>query len=273
MADIRTFVLDLDGVVYRGKQPLPGAVETIETLRRLGHQVYFFTNNSTKTRITYQQKLAGMGIPADIEHIMTSSYATALYLQEQGAQGKSVLVVGREGIREELKAVGMIIARDGLHEKVDYVVVGMDRDFCYDTLTKAQHAIMGGAAFIATNRDASFPCENGMVVPGGGAIVAAIEVASGTKPILIGKPETPAMMELLSLAHATPKDAVVVGDRLDTDILVGKRIGALSVLVLTGVTTEKDLAKAPAEMQPDVVVKSLPEMLDRLELRTSNVER
>ena len=263
MGNIRTFVLDLDGVVYRGKQPLPGAVETIEALRRLGHQVYFFTNNSTKTRITYQQKLQSMGIPADLEHIMTSSYATALYLEEQGAQGKSVLVVGREGIREELKAVGMVISDD---EKVDYVVVGMDRDFCYDTLTKAQHAIMGGATFIATNRDASFPMEGGMVVPGGGALVAAIEVASGTKPILIGKPETPAMMEVLHLAHATPKDAVIVGDRLDTDILVGKRIGALSVLVLTGVTKEEDLAKAPAEMQPDIVVKSLPEMLDKLEL-------
>ena len=264
MADTRTFVLDLDGVVYRGKQALPGAVETIETLRRLGHQVYFFTNNSTKTRVTYQQKLAGMGIQADIEHIMTSSYATALYLEEHGAQGKSVLVVGREGIREELKAVGMVIAEDGLHEKVDYVVVGMDRDFCYDTLTKAQHAIMGGATFIATNRDATFPMENGMVLPGGGTIVAAIEVASGVKPILIGKPETPAMMEVLHLAHATPKDAVIVGDRLDTDILVAKRIGALSVLVLTGVTKEKDLESVPEEMKPDMVVKSLPEMLEKV---------
>ena len=262
MADIRTFVLDLDGVVYRGKQPLPGAVETIQTLRRLGHQVYFFTNNSTKTRTDYQQKLEGMGIPVDLEHIMTSSYATALYLQEQGAQRKSVLVVGRDGIKEELRAVGMVIAEDGLHEKVDYVVVGMDRDFCYDTLTKAQHAIMGGATFIATNRDASFPCENGTVVPGGGAMVAAIEVASGVKPILIGKPETPAMMEVLHLARATPKNTVVVGDRLDTDILVGKRIGALSVLVLTGIAKEDDLKTAPPEMQPDVVIRNLGELLD-----------
>ena len=269
MADIRTFVLDLDGVVYRGKQALPGAVETIETLRRLGHQVYFFTNNSTKTRITYRQKLQSMGIQADIEHIMTSSYATALYLQEQEARGKSVLVVGREGIREELKAVGMRISTD---ERVDYVVVGMDRDFCYDTLTKAQHAIMAGATFIATNRDASFPCENGTVVPGAGGLVAAIEVASGVKPILIGKPETPAMMELLQLAHATPGETVVVGDRLDTDIMVGKRIGALSVLALTGIATEQDVLNAPPEMQPDLVVESLPDILDKLELRTSNYE-
>ncbi|HET6456684.1 MAG TPA: HAD-IIA family hydrolase [Armatimonadota bacterium] len=259
MGDTRTFVLDLDGVVYRGKQPLPGAVKTIETLRRLGHQVYFFTNNSTKTRVTYQQKLEGMGIPVDLEHIMTSSYATALYLEEQGAQGKSVLVIGREGIKEELRAVGMVISDD---EKVDYVVVGMDRDFCYDTLTKAQHAIMAGGTFIATNRDASFPCEDGTVVPGGGAMVAAIEVASGVKPILIGKPETPAMMEVLHLAHATPKETVVVGDRLDTDILVAKRIGALSVLVLTGIATEKDLKHAPPEMQPDVVIRNLGELLD-----------
>jgi len=264
MVDIRTFVLDLDGVVYRGKQALPGAVETIQTLRRLGHQVYFFTNNSTRTRIAYQQKLAEMGVPADIEHIMTSSYATALYLQEQGAQGKSVLVVGREGIRKELTAVGMEISTDGLHEKVDYVVVGMDRDFDYEMLTKAQNAIIRGATFIATNKDASFPCEDGRVVPGAGGLVAAIEVASGTKSILIGKPETPAMMEILHMAKANPHEAIIVGDRLDTDILVGKRIGALSVLVLTGVTTEKDLEKAPAEMQPDVVIRTLDELLEKV---------
>lgn len=258
---VRTFVFDLDGVVYRGTQPLPGAVDTIATLRQLGHQVYFFTNNSTKTRASYAEKLRGMGIPADEDHIMTSSYATALYLTEQGAQGASVFVIGENGPKAELSAVGMEIVEDS--GKADYVIVGMDRQFTYDKLRKAQQAIFHGAKFIATNRDNTFPLEDGLVVPGGGAIVSAIEAAAGVTPILIGKPEVYAMRKVLDLAHSSPNDSVIVGDRLDTDVLVGKRLGANTVLVLTGVTTEKDLESAPSELQPDIVINQLPEMLEK----------
>ena len=258
---VRTFVFDLDGVVYRGAQPLPGAVDTIATLRQLGHQVYFFTNNSTQTRTSYTEKLRNMGIPVDEEHIMTSSYATALYFMEQGAQGRSVFVVGEEGISVELSAAGMKIVEDG--EKADYVVVGMDRQFTYEKLKKAQQAIFHGAKFIATNRDNTFPLEEGLVVPGGGAIVSAIEAASGVTPILIGKPEVYAMRKVLDLAGASPKDSIIIGDRLDTDVLVGKRLGALTVLALTGVTTEKDLESAPPELQPDIVIRNLPEILEK----------
>ena len=268
---VQTFVFDLDGVVYRGEQPLPGAVDSIEALRRLGHQVYFFTNNSTHTRTTYAEKLARMGVPADEDHIMTSAYATALYLTEKGARGASVFVVGEEGPREELRAAGLKLVEDGLDEKVDYVVAGLDRKFDYDTLTKAQHAILAGAEFIATNRDATFPLEEGLIVPGSGALVSAIEAAAGVTPILIGKPETYAMCKVLELAHASPENSVVVGDRLDTDVLVGKRIGAITVLVLTGVTTEEDLASAPPELRPDVVVHGLSEMLGKLSAFSSQL--
>lgn len=261
---VRTFVFDLDGVVYRGMQPLPGAVDTIATLRQFEHQVYFFTNNSTQTRSTYAEKLRGMGIPADEEHIMTSSYATALYLSEKGAQGAAALVVGEEGPRVELSAIGMRLVEDGATEGVDYVVVGMDREFTYEKLKKAQQAIFKGAEFVATNRDNTFPLEDGLLVPGGGAIVSAIEAATGVTPAVIGKPETYAMRKVLDVAHASPEDSVIVGDRLDTDILVGKRLGATTVLVLTGVTTEKDLETAAPERRPDVVIRRLPEMLERL---------
>jgi phosphoglycolate/pyridoxal phosphate phosphatase family enzyme len=255
---VRAFVFDLDGVIYRGEQPLPGAIETIHTLRQLGHQVYFFTNNSTQTRTSYMHKLCGMGIPVDEEHIMTSSYATALYLDEQGARGASVYIVGGEGINVELTAIGMRVV-DG--PPADYVVVGLDREFCYDKLMKAQQAIFKGAQFIATNRDTTFPLEDGLVAPGSGSIVAAVEAASGVKPVTIAKPETPALLEIMHLAHSTPQDTVVVGDRLDTDILVGKRAGTITVLVLTGISKEADVAAAPAEMRPEVVVNYLPEML------------
>jgi phosphoglycolate/pyridoxal phosphate phosphatase family enzyme len=256
----------LDGVIYRGEQPLPGAVDTIRNLRHLGHQVYFFTNNSTQTRTTFARKLSGMGIPVDEDHIMTSAYATALYLKERGARGKSVYVLGEKGPRVELTAIGMTVVEDALAEKTDYVVVGLDRYFDYGKLTQAQQAIVHGAELIATNTDTTFPLEDGLVVPGGGSIVAAVEAASGVKAIVIGKPETPAMNEILSIAQAVPEQTVVVGDRLETDILAGKRIGATTVLVLTGVTKREDLNTAPPDLQPDIVVDTLPEMITILGL-------
>jgi len=259
---VRTFVFDLDGVVYRGKKALPGAVDTIETLRRHGHQVYFFTNNSTQSRATYVGKLRTIGLYTEEDHVMTSAFATALYLVERGAQGKTVFVVGEEGLRRELAGAGMKLVCDGIHQKVDHVVVGMDRDFTYEKLMRAHRAIADGAEFIATNRDATFPVEGGLVVPGGGTMVAAIETATGVKPLLIGKPETYAMRKILDLAQTPPEDAVIVGDRLDTDIRVGNKIGAMTVLVLTGIATRTEVAAAAPELRPDIVIQRLPEMLE-----------
>ena len=258
---VRTFVFDLDGVVYRGEQPLPGAADTIQSLRRLGHQVYFFTNNSSKSRPFYQEKLLSMGIPADIEHIMTAGYATALYLIENGARGASVFAIGEFGLLGELEAVGMNLTDD---EPVDYVVVGIDRKFNYNTLVKAQRVILGGAKFIATNPDTTYPLEGGLIVPGNGALVAAIRAATGVEPIMIGKPETTAMHEILALAHATPADTVVVGDRLDTDIQAGNRIGATTVLVLTGIATMDEVQTAPPDMKPEIIIKELPELIEAI---------
>ena len=263
---VRTFVFDLDGVIYRGEQPLPGAVETLADLNRLGHQVYFFTNNATKNRDTFLHKLQRMNVSTDIDHVMTSAYATALYLKGLGASNASVLVVGEHGLRDELAAIGMKVVDDPEEEKVDFVVAALDRKFDYGKLTKAQHAIFKGATFIATNRDSSLPLEEGLVIPGGGAIVAAIEAAAGVTPTTIGKPERPAMMEVLKLANAKPEDTVVVGDRLETDILAGNRIGATTFLVLTGISTESDLQTAPHDQRPTFVIKSLPEIIDKLSL-------
>jgi len=261
---VRTFVFDLDGVVYRGSQPIPDAAATIETLMNLGHQVYFFTNNSTKTRPDFVRKLGNMGIPADEEHMMTSSYATALYLEEQGARGKTAYIVGEKGIRVELTAIGMKIAEDGTSEHVDYVVVGLDRKFDYEKMKNAQQAIFQGAEFIATNADSTFPSENGKVTPGAGSIVAAIAAASGAKPIVIAKPELPAMHEVMRLANTDAEHTIVIGDRLDTDILVGNRVGAVTVLVLTGIAKEEDLKTAAPDHQPTIVVGTLSEMLRKL---------
>jgi phosphoglycolate/pyridoxal phosphate phosphatase family enzyme len=256
---VRTFVFDLDGVVYRGEQPLPGAVDTIETLSppQADHQVYFFTNNSSKTREFYLDKLQRMGIATDVDHIMTASRATALYLREEGAQ---------EGLREALLSAEMRLVEDVSREKVDYVVVGIDHGFNFQKLVDAQQAIFGGAKLIATNPDLTFPGENGRVTPGNGALVAAVEAASGVKATVIGKPSPTAIHEILTLAQSSPENAVIVGDRLDTDVLAGKRIGALTVLVLTGITSQADVDAAPPEMRPDIVIATLPELPERLHL-------
>ena len=263
---VLTFIFDLDGVVYRGEQPLPGAVETLADLNRLGHQVYFFTNNATKSRELFLHKLQRMNVQTDLDHVMTSAYATALYLKGQGAADASVYVVGEQGLRDELAAIGMTLVDDPDKTRTDFVVAALDRKFDYGKLTKAQHAIFNGATFIATNRDSSLPLEEGLVLPGGGAIVAAIEAAAKTTPATIGKPEKPAMQELLKLAGATPENTIVVGDRLETDILAGNRVDCRTFLVLTGISTESDLETAPAEHRPTFVIRSLPEIMEKLKL-------
>ncbi|GIV19905.1 MAG: hypothetical protein KatS3mg023_1656 [Armatimonadota bacterium] len=256
----RLYIFDLDGVIYRGEEPMPFAAETIHRLRREGKMVRFLTNNSALTREAYVRRLTGMGIPCDEEDFMTSAYATALYLQSQGASGKRVFIVGEEGIHEELRRIGMQVVTDPEEEGADYVVVGIDRDFTYDKLRRAHYAIQQGAQFIATNRDATYPAAGGKIVPGGGAIVAAIATCTGVEPLVIGKPNVYSIQLLLQRSGVLPSQAVLVGDRLDTDVLVGKRAGVYTVLVLTGVTSEEEVWQAPPEMTPQRVIGTLAEL-------------
>ena len=186
-----------------------------------------------------------------------------LDLTEIGAQGSTVYAIGQFGLKGELEAIGMKLV-DGVD--VDFVVVGIDRKFNYDMIVTAQNAIFRGAKFIAANPDTSFPLENGRVIAGNGALVAAIQAASGVAPIMIGKPETTGMHVILEQAHAAPEDTIVIGDRLDTDILAGNRIGAKTVLVLTGIATMADVEAADPEAKPQIIVNELPEMLEALGL-------
>lgn len=258
------FIFDLDGVIYRGREPLPCASHTVQWLRNLGHQVYFLTNNSSRTRTYYAEKLASQGISASPSEIVSSSYLTALYLLEQGAAGARVLAIGEEGLRTEMHLARMQLVEPSEDCQADYVVVGIDRGINYLKLLAAQQAILKGATFIATNRDPTYPLEGGKVEPGGGSIVAAIETCSGRKPILIGKPETYGLRKILQMAGATPAEAIMVGDRLDTDILMAKRLNIRSVLTLTGVTSLEELAVAPPDLLPDLVVHHLGEFPERV---------
>jgi HAD superfamily hydrolase (TIGR01450 family) len=163
----KTFVFDLDGVLYLGETAIPGTAQTIAALRRAEKDIYFLTNNSSRSRADYVDKLAGMDIQTDAAHMFTSGYATAIYLAERGAKGANAYIIGESGIIGELDAVGVhpITAVDKLsYSQIDYVVVGIDRQFSYDKLHFAHAAITRGhAAFIATNRDATFPMEEGSI--------------------------------------------------------------------------------------------------------------
>jgi len=254
------YVFDLDGVLYRMDEPVPGAPEAIQRLRARGDSVFYLTNNSSRTRAEYVEKLAGFGIPATPDEVMTSGYATAQLLVEWSALGKNLYVIGEQGLREELNAVGLRLVEYSEETPIDYVVVGWDRQFTYHKLTEAHLAILRGATFIATNRDPTYPDAGGRTLPGGGAIVAAVETCTGVVPRTIGKPEPHTLQLILRRANAAPTECLVIGDRLDTDIALGKRVGARTALVLTGISTRADAEAAPPELRPDHVWNDLCEL-------------
>jgi len=268
LSAIRVFVFDLDGVLYRGAEPVVGAAETLAALRqRPDTALFFLTNNSSQDRSDYVEKLTHLGMPCSEYEVVTSSSATAQYLVDgPGAVGKRALAVGGHGIRNELARVGITVVRaeepaiEG-EAPFDYVVVGLDRNFTYHALNRAQQAILGGAAFVATNRDGQYPVEGGRVTPGAGAVVAAIEACTGVKPVVIGKPETLGLQTILTLSGARPDEAIMIGDRMDTDILCGNRLNVPSALVLTGVTTAEMIPSAAPEVQPRFVWNDLRDLL------------
>ena len=255
----RLVIFDLDGVVYRGDAPTPGAAEAITRLVSCGYQVRFLTNNSSRSRDSYHDKLAGMGIDAAPEQVMTSAFATAIYLRTNGFEGRRALVVGEMGLVDELRSAGIDALPAGETfdgAPVAAVVVGIDRFFTYERLLQAQQAIVAGAEFIATNADPTFPTESGEI-PGGGAILAGIQVSSGRQPLIIGKPNTYTLGLLLRDARIPRSEAVLVGDRLDTDISVGRQADLETILTLTGVTRREDAEQAPPNLRPNAIIRDL----------------
>ncbi len=260
-------IFDLDGVVYLGDTPIPGAIAALNALADAGHSLYFLTNNSTRNRRHYADKISAMGYPTQPDQVMTSAYATGLYLRSVQAEGKSVYVVGEEGLSEEMRYAGLRVLEEGDPSPADYVVAGLDRQLTYAKLRRAFKEIReNGAQFVATNRDATYPMETGEI-PGGGAIIAPIEVSTGVKPVTIGKPEPDAWLRILELAGAPALQAVMVGDRPETDIMGAREIGLTTVLVLTGVTGAEAIPSLPEPQRPDHILaglSELPELVERL---------
>lgn len=255
-----TFIFDLDGTVYRDNALLPGAAETIEALRGRGHRVLFASNNSTMTRATYVQRLAAMGIEVEPDGLETSGHATGLYLRELPDPPRSLLVVGAEAFREEIAATGLEARMDGA-PPIDAVVVGLDRAFTYARLAEAQAAVLAGARLVASNRDPQFPAHGGLQ-PGAGSLVAAVETATQTSAITVGKPEPHMYRLLMKATGADPKTTIVVGDSLLTDIAAAVPLDLYSVLVLTGVSAAPANGTGP---QPNLVLPSVADLINALE--------
>ena len=244
---IRNLIIDMDGVLYRLNTPLPGAAEFLRFLQQAGKRFILVTNNSTLTPGQYVDKLASMGIASSEECILTSGEATAQYLAGIAPAGTRVYVIGEHGIRAALEKHGFVLAGD---TQVAYVVCGLDRQVTYDKLRIATLAIRAGARFIGTNPDPTLPTEEGLI-PGARALQAALEVATGTAPLIIGKPE-PAMLQLaLQKLEARPETTAIIGDGLQTDIPGGQRLGLTTILLMSGVTSAEQLARSA--LQPDLI--------------------
>lgn len=258
MAELKTiknFILDMDGVLYRGKQLLPGAKEFLTFLQEENVPFLLLTNNATMTPARRVERLASLGIQVKESNILTSSQAAALYLRKVARPGATVYVIGEEGLCQPLLEHGFRVVED---KAADFVVVGMDRKLTYEKLKRATLSIRAGARFIATNPDRTFPSEEGLV-PGAGAIVAALEASTDVKPEVIGKPETAIFEMALEKMGVGKEGTAVVGDRLETDILGAGRAGLKSILLLCGVSSKKDLEKA--EIGPDFVFEDLAHLL------------
>lgn len=259
---LKLAILDIDGVVIRGKTPIYGAIEGIKVLRENNCRVVYLTNNSTRPRERVVELLGSMGINISVFDIFTSSYLTALYLSREASKDSKIFIVGEEGLVLELLDAGFRnILWSNYEPPIDYVVVGMDRNLTFQKLTYAQHAIISGAKFIATNTDINFPVENG-IIPGGGCIVKAVEVSSGVKPIVIGKPEILGLKLMLEqLGSINPQEVLFVGDRIETDLIAGKKLGCKTGIVLSGISKKEDLEKLPEDLKPDLLGENLLDLL------------
>ncbi len=251
----RGWLFDLDGTVYRGDQLIPGADRVIATLRADGRRVAFLSNKPLETRSDYARKLTRLGIPTAAEDVINSSLVLARHLASLDP-GAPVFVIGEPPLVAELEAHGFEVRRN---PQVRWVVIAFDRTFDYAKLNIALQAVRQGARLIATNPDRTCPTEDGEI-PDCAGMIAAVEAVTGhAVEIIVGKP-SPIILEVaLARLGVGASDCVMVGDRIETDIVMGKRLGLTTVLVLTGITPADD--PRVSEIAPDAVLPSLLDLI------------
>jgi HAD superfamily hydrolase (TIGR01450 family) len=267
-------LVDLDGVVYRGADPVPGVAALLARRAAAGDAVVYVTNNSMHYRTDYVRRLSDLGAPVSADRVVSAPRATALYLQEHEPGVRRVLTVGASGLDRELRDVGLDVVNAGFAAErmakegidgvgaagvPDAVVAGVDPQLTYLRIAAAADCIRAGAKFIATNRDPTFPTER-WLRPGAGAIVSAIEVASGVTPISIGKPEPLLMEQAAHAAGVEPREAIVIGDGILTDLAAARAVGARTILMLTGVSTRAAVDALPEAERPFAVAADAAEL-------------
>ncbi|MFB6456618.1 HAD-IIA family hydrolase [Chitinophaga sp. Hz27] len=249
------FLIDMDGVIYKGSEPIPGAVDFINGLRKKGLPFLFLTNNSQRTSRDVCYKLNKLGFEVEPEDIFTCAMATARYLASRKENG-TAYVIGEGGLLTELYNAGYSIVDD----QPDYVIIGEGRTIMLESVDKAINMIMKGAKLIATNLDPNCPVADGKYRAGCGALVAMLESASGVKAFSVGKP-SPVMMRMArKTLQLTTDETVMIGDTMGTDILGAGSMGFTTILTLTGVTKEEDLAHFG--YAPDFIIKSIKDLLN-----------
>jgi NagD protein len=247
------YICDMDGVLVLGSQVIPGANEFIKRLQEAGSKFLVLTNNSLYTPRDLHVRLKRIGLDVPETSLYTSALATAQFLHDQHPSG-SAFVIGEAGLTTALHDIGYIIT----DQQPDYVVLGETLTYSFERITQAMRFVAAGSRFIATNPDVSGPSDGGLV-PATGAVAALISAATGVQPYYIGKPNPLIMRTALRTLDAHAKDAVMVGDRMDTDIIVGTEGGLETILVLTGVTRREDVDRYP--YRPTRIVESVADII------------
>lgn len=245
----KSYLIDMDGVLVHGQRPIPGAVEFIERLRNGGHKFLVLTNNPRYTVTDLQHRLQSIGFDLEAKNIFSSALATAAFVQMQKPNGKAY-VIGDTGLYQALADVAYTLTE----YNPDFVILGETETYPFEKLTRATQLISSGVPFIATNPDPNGPSESG-VVPACGAVAALLEQATGYRPYFIGKPNPLMMRSALRFLNEHSENAIMVGDRMDTDIKIGLESGLETILVLTGMSTRETIEQFP--YRPTHIVDSV----------------
>jgi NagD protein len=249
----KNYLIDMDGVLVRGNVPIPGAIDFLQRLEERRAKYLILTNNSIYTPADLQLRLQRIGLDLPDGHIYTSALATAQFLNSQ-RPGGTAFVIGEAGLTTALHELGYLLTE---HDP-EYVVLGETTAYSFERITRAIRLILGGARFIATNRDVTGPTDSG-IVPATGAVAALISAATGVKPYYVGKPNPLMMRTALNTIDAHSEESVMIGDRMDTDIAAGTESGLETILVLTGVTSREDVERFP--YRPTRIVDSVADIM------------
>ena len=258
--DINVYLLDMDGTIYLGDELIDGAKEFLSRIKERDKRYIFLTNNSSKNKKTYVEKLNRLGVDATEEEVFTSGEATTMYLNKQ-KKGARIYLLGTEALEEEFIKAGFVLEKER-HKDIDYVVLGFDTTLTYEKLWGACEYISEGVEYIATHPDFNCPLADEKFMPDAGAMAAFIEASTGKTPKVIGKPNSEVIESIASKYGLSKQDMAMVGDRLYTDIQTGQNAGIVSVLVYSGETKEEDYKNS--EIRADYVFNSVNDIINYL---------